>query len=311
MPGAIRDVVARGGTVVLGSAAAVTAGRWSLPVYEIYKVGAAPHWVAGLDLLGTFVGVDAAVVPHYDNAEGGTYDTRFCYLGEQRLSDLEGQMDGGAVLGVDEHTAVVFDTASATVAVQGVGGLTVRRDGRSQVVSAGSTLTVSELVDLVAGTSDRASSGVQLPSDPVSDDEAGAASGHGDQPSLDADVDALRAAFDTAVADRDVEAAVSAVLGVEQAIVDWSADTLQSDAIDRARRELRAMVVRLGELAKAGVVDPATLVAPVVEQVLTARREARERKDFATGDLLRDILLRAGLAVNDTPDGVTWTWPDG
>ena len=101
---------------------------------------------------------------------------------------------------------------------------------------------------------------------------------------------------------------MSAVLGVEQAIADWSADTLQSDAIDRARRELRAMVVRLGELATAGVTDPATVVAPVVEQVLSARAEARAGRDFATGDLLRDVLIRAGVEVNDTPDGATWTW---
>ena len=100
------------------------------------------------------------------------------------------------------------------------------------------------------------------------------------------------------------------MLAVEQAIVDWSADTLQSDAIDRARRELRAMVVRLGELAKAGVVDRATLVAPVVDEVLAARRQARADKDFATSDVLRDILVRAGVSVNDTPDGVSWSWPD-
>src|SRR3954470_22134898 len=36
---AIGDVLSRGGTVVFGSAAAVTAGRWALPVYEIYKAG--------------------------------------------------------------------------------------------------------------------------------------------------------------------------------------------------------------------------------------------------------------------------------
>ena len=31
-------------------------------------------------------GMPAVVVPHYDNAEGGHHDTRFCYLGERRLS---------------------------------------------------------------------------------------------------------------------------------------------------------------------------------------------------------------------------------
>ncbi|MEY3073072.1 MAG: hypothetical protein RLZZ353_1268, partial [Actinomycetota bacterium] len=36
---------------VLASAAACTAGRRTVPVYELYKVGEAPHWQDGLDLL--------------------------------------------------------------------------------------------------------------------------------------------------------------------------------------------------------------------------------------------------------------------
>ena len=301
MPGAITDLVSRGGTVVLGSAAAVTAGRWALPVYEIYKVGAPPHWVEGLDLLAHFTGLDVAVVPHYDNAEGGTYDTRYCYLGEERLATLEGEIEGGTVLGVDEHTAVTIDLAAGTVAVSGSGVMTLRRHGRSHQLTTGTEISLEQLRQLVDGV-ELGTADVARPSAaPTPERQAG-------QPSLDADVGVGRAAFDSALATRDVEGAVSAVLGVEQAIADWSADTLQSDAIDRARRELRAMVVRLGELATAGVTDPATVVAPVVEQVLSARAEARAGRDFATGDLLRDVLIRAGVEVNDTPDGATWTW---
>ena len=88
MPAALADIVARGGTLVFGSAAACTLGTHSIPVYEVYKAGADPYWEDGLDLLGTLTGLRAVVVPHYDNAEGGRYDTRFCYLGEQRLAAL-------------------------------------------------------------------------------------------------------------------------------------------------------------------------------------------------------------------------------
>src|SRR5437867_3970052 len=83
------------------NAAALTLGRYTVPVYEIYKVGADPAWAKGLDLLQS-IGPDLAVIPHYDNAEGGTHDTRYCYLGERRLAALEAQMpDTGWVLGVD------------------------------------------------------------------------------------------------------------------------------------------------------------------------------------------------------------------
>lgn len=302
-PGAVDDLVNRGGTLVLGSAAAVTAGRWALPVYEIYKVGSPLHWVEGLDVLSRLVGIEVAVIPHFDNAEGGTYDTRFCYLGEERLTALEADLDGGTVLGVDEHTAVVFDMDSGTVSVTGSGGLTVRREGRSHVVASGSEHTVEDLAAVISGA------GLDVSRPAAGPTVASKADVSTTQPSLDADVGRHRATFDVAIDARDVDGAVACVLAVEQAISDWSADTLQSDAVDQARRELRAMVVRLGQLATAGVTDPAVLVAPVVEALLVARQAARQAKDFATSDVLRDVLAEAGVIVNDTPAGTTWSWP--
>lgn len=86
-----------------------------------YKAGAAPHWLEGLDLLG-LLGIKAAVIPDYDNAEGRAHDTRYCYLGERRLSLLEQHLPGdAAVLGIDEHAAAVFDLQAATMAVAGHG----------------------------------------------------------------------------------------------------------------------------------------------------------------------------------------------
>ena len=56
MPLSLADIVERGGTLVMGSAAAVTLGSHSLPVYEIYKVGEESRWLTGLDLLGALTG---------------------------------------------------------------------------------------------------------------------------------------------------------------------------------------------------------------------------------------------------------------
>ncbi|MEA3018655.1 MAG: hypothetical protein QOI47_179, partial [Actinomycetota bacterium] len=104
VPELLREKLRAGGAVSFASAAALTLGALTVPVYEIYKVGAAPHWLDGLDLLAES-GLDAAVIPHYNNAEGGTHDTRFCYLGERRLAMMESELPAGAfVLGVDEHT---------------------------------------------------------------------------------------------------------------------------------------------------------------------------------------------------------------
>src|SRR2546430_15739850 len=104
-------------------------GAYALPVYEIYKVGDDPSWPAALDLLGK-IGVRCAVIPHYNNHEGGTHDTRFRYMGEERLRRLEAMLpDDVLILGIDEYTACIIDVEAQTVSVRGRGGGTVRRDG--------------------------------------------------------------------------------------------------------------------------------------------------------------------------------------
>ena len=70
---------------------------------------------------------------------------------------------------------------------------------------------------------------------------------------------------------------------------------------------LRALVVRLGELAEQGAGDPAERVAPFVEALLAVRAAARESRDFATSDLVRDRLVAAAVEVRDTADGTEWS----
>ena len=110
IPDALAEKLTGGGVLTMASAAALTLGVVTIPVYEIYKVGEEPRWLDGLDLLGSATGLRAAVVPHYDNAEGGNHDTRFCYMGERRLRTLERALPEGAfILGVDSHTALLLD----------------------------------------------------------------------------------------------------------------------------------------------------------------------------------------------------------
>jgi cyanophycinase-like exopeptidase len=121
--------LASGAHLVLASAAAIAVGRYALPVYEIYKAGEAPHWVKGLDLLGPY-GLDLAIVPHWNNAEGGTHDTRYCFIGEPRLRLLEQSLpDSATILGIDEYTACILDLGSGQGHVIGAGQVTVRRRG--------------------------------------------------------------------------------------------------------------------------------------------------------------------------------------
>jgi cyanophycinase-like exopeptidase len=318
MPGALADVVRRGGTLVFGSAGAVTLGTHAIPVYEVYKVGAPAHWVPGLDLLGQLTGIQAALVPHYDNAEGATHDTRFCYLGERRLAALEAELPAEVgLLGVDEHTALVLDLDAGTARVLGLGGVTVRRAGRSLVLPSGELVPLGGLAALLRGEHASVAGGplATIPrAAEVTSPPSYAAVGLGtDQPtvpdatSLREEARRAREAYDGALASRDVDGCVGAILGLEQAIVDWRADTLQSDDADTARRALRAMIVGLGELARVGARDPREVLGPLVELALGLRRSAREARDFTTSDLVRDGLAGAGITVRDTPAGAQWT----
>ena len=299
VPDIVREKLQRGGAVTFASAAALTLGRFTVPVYEIYKVGQEPHWLEGLGVLDV-IGLDVAVIPHYDNAEGGHHDTRFCYLGERRLSDLEALLpDGVHVLGVDEHTGVIIDIDADTATVIGNGTITVRVKGRSTVIESGRTIPVDALRDPTRGVT--AVPSKETPAAPTSSPVASTTT-----TSLADDVSRAEAAFDHALATGDSDGAVRAVLDLESAIRGWSADTLQSDAMDRAHAALRSMIVRLGEVAVKGLADPRTAIEPVMQVVLEVRRQVREEKRYDLSDLLRDRLAAAGLEIRDTPAGPEW-----
>ena len=118
--------------------------------------------------------------------------------------------------------------------------------------------------------------------------------------------DALVTRFDAALANRDVDECVEAILALDQTRLDWGADTNISDEAEYARGAYRTMVVRLGELATVGARDPRESAAPLVEALLALRAKARSTKDFATSDEIRDRLTAAGVQVRDTPAGVEW-----
>jgi hypothetical protein len=265
-------------------------------VYEIYKAGEPPNWVPGLDLVRTVTGLPAVIIPHYDNAEGGHHDTRFCYLGERRLSMMERALPPEAfIIGVDEHTAVVFDLDARTASVLGNGTMTIRRDGHSIVHPSGDVVAFDDLLteeSVSAGTTVAA-----VPEAPPAHVEA----------SLRLDTARARETFDAALTAHDVDGCVNAILELEQAMVDWAADTDESDERDQARAAIRDMIVRLGDLALDG--DPGREGA-LLDLIVGERAKARARGDYAASDQIRGALADLGVEVRDTPNGATWQRSD-
>jgi cyanophycinase-like exopeptidase len=315
---ALRDRVLAGhGLTVLASAAAATAGQFTVPVYEIYKAGGALRWLAGLDLLGP-LGLTVAVIPHYDNAEGGRYDTRHCYLGERRLTLMERELPAGAaVLGVDEHTAVLIDLRTESIEIRGRGGVTVRRAGHSVVLPSGTRLPVAELRDLVRGIRRPAGAGPgqTRPGDGQEDGRARCdAESGGDGPAggeqaalpLPEIMAAAEREFAAAADDRDAGAMAGVILELETAIRQWEADTDEDQGTEQARALLRSLIARLGRAAQDGLADPRERLRPAVEPLLALRTTLRREGNFAAADAIRDALAAAGLDVSDTPEGTRW-----
>ncbi|HVM07138.1 MAG TPA: hypothetical protein VM345_01625 [Acidimicrobiales bacterium] len=306
VPALLVEKLSSGGCVTFASAAALTLGVVTVPVYEIYKVGAEPVWEEGLDVLGDATGLRAAVIPHFNNAEGGTHDTRYCYLGESRLAVMERSLpDGAFVLGIDEHTGLVLDLDRGAGTVVGVGSVTARwPDGATAIWTSGETVTIEHLSAHPQGTS------VVAPTSPAAHAaSATAGAPDGARPTespLNDEVRAAEAAFATAVDARDVDAAVQVVLDLEAEIHRWANETFSSDEMDRARAVLRSMIVRLGAVAATGARDPRAVIAPFVDALLDVRRSARAARRFDDADSVRDRLVEIGVEVRDTPDGTEW-----
>jgi hypothetical protein len=308
----LRDrVLAGDGLTVLASAAAATAGRFTLPVYEIYKAGGAPRWLDGLDLLGP-LGLTVALIPHYDNAEGGRYDTRHCYLGERRLAVMERDLPAdAAVLGVDEHTAVLIDLRTSDVEIRGRGGVTVRRSGHSVVLPAGTRLSLAELRDVVQGIRRTTDDGRGRAGDEDAPGGAGdAAAGDGETLNPPLPLPEFMAAaerrFGAAVHTRDADAMVGVILELETAIGQWEADMDEDQGTEQARALLRSLVGRLGRAAQDGLTDPRDRLRPAVEPLLDLRATLRGAGNFAAADAIREALTAAGFDVSDTPEGTRW-----
>jgi len=306
VPAAFAEKLQTGGAVVFSSAAALTIGLRTVPVYEVYKVGMDPFWLEGLDLLSAF-GLPVTVIPHYDNNEGGNHDTRMCYLGETRLQMIEGDLpEDSFILGIDEHTGVVLDLDADTAEIFGKGVLTLRMKGESVTIPAGVTVSIDVLR---AAGRDGLTTPTAAPAVTTTEVVADTASAPAGATLLD-DVRSAEAAFDAALERRDADGAVTAVLSIDDAIERWSSDTTQTDHGDQARAARRTMVVRLGAAAKGGVKDPREIVGPVVGAVLELRKVVRDEKRYDLSDVIRDELARAEVEVRDTPEGVEWVLGD-
>lgn len=301
----LRDRVRNGATLVFSSAAALTLGDFSLPVYEIYKVGNKPYWNTGLSVMSV-LDVSVAVIPHFNNQEGTRHDTRFCYMGENKLEILENELPTHSfIIGLDEHTGVIFDLDLEQAEVVGNGGLTLRKAGAQMFYESGSIFSFEELY---AFRDDRASNSVHPgPSSTPLPSPNQETTPEDSRSPLGASIDRLEERFEAAVRDDRAIEATEVVLELEEELTAWSADTLQSEDMTRGRKLLRSMILRIGEVAGSGPRDLRTVLSPYITILLELRLKLREARDFEQADGIRNALSSLGVSVMDSPQGSDWT----
>ena len=263
------EVLSRG-TLTFASAAALTVGSHTIPVYEMYKVGQDPHWLTGLNLLELHTGMSAAVVPHFDNTEGANHDTRFCYIGEKRLRVLESILPSEVfIIGVDGHTGVSFDLDTRIASVFGLGQMTIRHHGKSWIVNSGESATFEEIIAHTGSAIVQRKPAQLFRVDPRQVEEL-----------LDSG---------------EVNAAVEALLDL--------------DGLDRdiqTRVAVHSLISRLGNIAASPRVDPMSVVGPYIEALLQARQAARTGGRWDDADAIRNRLSELKVTIQDSEAGSSW-----
>jgi len=168
-----------GAALALASAAAIAVGDWTLPVYEIYKVGEDVSIGPGLKLFSDF-NLPLSIIPHWNNTAGGDeVDTSRCFIGIERFNQWCRLLPSGyTTIGLDEHTGIIIDFSTGKCFVRGVSSVTLQRGTISEVFSAGMEFPLSKLGEFQppakfgTGISARAMEMVKYGKDPFALDEA-------------------------------------------------------------------------------------------------------------------------------------------
>lgn len=139
----------QGAALVFASAAAIAVGEYTLPVYEIFKVGDEVHAIPGLGLFADF-GLSLSFIPHWNNTDGGAeVDTSRCFVGMERFAQwCEMLPPGHTIVGLDEHTGLIIDFEAGMCSVHGINSVTLLRECNPEIYPAGSIFPVKELGDV-------------------------------------------------------------------------------------------------------------------------------------------------------------------
>ena len=109
------------------------------------------------------------------------------------------------------------------------------------------------------------------------------------------------------VADDEIVAAIAKDLDTPRVMLRLRAIEKSADFTDAMKRAIFLYTDALLGLDLTRPVEVRPL-SNEQEDLLAARANAREAKNWSESDRLRDLLLNAGIAISDGPDGQSWSW---
>jgi cyanophycinase-like exopeptidase len=301
-PNVLKDKLLNGGAIVFSSAAALTLGHFTVPVYEIYKVGAKPSWLKGLNVLEA-IGIKAAVIPHFNNAEGGSHDTRYCYLGQKRLNYLKSQMDQDTlILGIDEHTAVIFDIDNETFEVYGLGNFTVETLNDRRVFNSG----YKGELELLRSFNINGRSPLGSLSENAQNLKENLKTKHDVVDSnLKTRFKLLNSEFSELLVNNEFSKAGQLAASMLDEIN--SQDDINSDEPELNLSTLKSILLDIFEDFEKLDRQSTYQINSLIESLSEIRNRARQNSDFELADLIRSELQTLNIQLNDSASGTTWT----
>ena len=125
---------------------------------------------------------------------------------------------------------------------------------------------------------------------------------------LSRELETLRAEFIMAMDDDfNTALAISHIFGVVRAVNRYLAEakTRSKPVLEHAMQIFREMIEIIGIVLDAEEeTQPAfSRVGDLVSSLVEFRRQARQEKDYRTGDMVRDLLYRQGVILEDTKEG--------
>ncbi|MBW1888490.1 MAG: hypothetical protein JRI52_09105, partial [Deltaproteobacteria bacterium] len=255
------------------------------------------HWIEGINILGYF-GLNLVVIPHWNNAEGGTHDTRFCYMGEPRFRKLESLLpEEIPIVGLDEHTACIMDLEKWEASVFGIGRMTIRFKETERIYEKGERFSLEEFHSLKLGREEKKETLEYSTSEFTISNQ---------RESFWKKVNSLEEAFKDSLEKNDSARVTNTILELDKVVWEAQEDLENAEFVSQAREIMRELMVLLGLQLESMPTDKEGFLASLMDVFLEVREAFRKNSQWELADRIRERLKEIGIIMEDTRDGPRW-----